>query len=85
MELYLLFLEILIDKMNSFKPDAILFVDAFPLASLAVQPNVKGLIINELSAKVQNKISIFKVIGVPDNLKTEFFAREYRVPRPELS
>jgi hypothetical protein len=44
--------------MTEFKPDLIMFIDALPLDSVSIEPNIKGLILNELSAKVQNKICV---------------------------
>lgn len=68
MELYLFFLEVLMDKMTEFNPDMIIFTEEFPCDEVTIDPKIKGMIINEVSSRVQNKIFIFKEVG-PCNLE----------------
>lgn len=46
--------------MIEFKPDIVILIEDYDGAQPGVEPDVKGLIINEISSKVQNKIYILK-------------------------
>lgn len=66
MELYLFISEIIIAKMIEFKPDVIIFMEDTIEDRIGINPQVKGLILNDFSTKVQNKIYIFKEFGLTD-------------------
>jgi len=59
-------MEILMDKMTEFKPDLVIFIEDFPCDQVCINPKVQGLIFNEISSRVQNKIFIFKEVGPCD-------------------
>ena len=58
-ELLLLVSEIVIAKMVDFKPDIILFIEDFD-DQVLVDSKIRGLIVNQLSEKVQHKIYVFR-------------------------
>ena len=45
--------------MQGYKPDIVIYYEDMP-CGLGVEPGVKGLILNVISEKVQNKIYVFK-------------------------
>jgi hypothetical protein len=68
-ELYLLISEIAVAKMIDFKPDIIIYIEDFDCDEVSIDPKVRGLIINHLSSKVQNKIYVFKEFGITEQMK----------------
>jgi hypothetical protein len=59
-ELYLFISDVIINKMIDFKPDIIIYMEDYDSDCVVIDPRIRGLIINEFSSKVQNKIYIFK-------------------------
>ena len=46
MELFLLFSEIIIEKMTDFKPDIVIFIEESPCDKMLVEAKVKAMILN---------------------------------------
>jgi hypothetical protein len=57
--------------MIDFKPDVILFIEDFD-DKVLVDSKVRGLIVNQLSEKVQHKIYVFREFGVTSAMKMEW-------------
>ncbi len=71
-ELYLLMAEIVVPKMNDFKPDSIIYVENFDNDAVSIEAKVRGMIINQFSEKVQQKIYVFKEFGITESMKTSW-------------
>lgn len=50
--------------MNDFKPDTIIYIEDFDTDTVSIDPKIRGLIVNQLSEKVQQKIYVFKEFGI---------------------
>lgn len=71
LELYLFISEVILSKMIEYKPDIIICIEDFDCNQVSIDPQVRGLILNDFSAKVQNKIYVFKEVGFTEDMKQQ--------------
>ena len=67
-EFFLFFSEILVPRMAEFKPDVIMYSEDIEDGTVGMQHHIRGMLINELSSKVQNKIYVFREFGIDEQV-----------------
>lgn len=85
-ELYLLMSELIIGRMTEFKPDIIIYLEDYDSDEIAIEPRIRGLILNEFSAKVQNKIYVLKEFGITRkmiDMKTQEMGKFAKLDQPK--
>ena len=70
-EFYCLMSEVIIPKVGEFKPDIIIYMEDIDSSEVGVKSDIRGLILNDLSAKVQNKIYVFIEFGMTNEMVKE--------------